>query len=90
MTLETEDYATRDLMSQGKIRRASNNWRALHTDFINNNERDGYHVTFVNGADNPQNTLENQKVQRMKELEAKVQDDTISLRQIRELLRLRL
>lgn len=55
MTIETEDYSTTDLMKQGKKIRHDNGWRSLHTDFINNKESDGYHVTFVNGLDDPSN-----------------------------------
>lgn len=90
MTIETEDYQTRDLMKQGKRRRNQNGWRSLHTDFVNNVESDGYHVTFVNGSDDPDNSPEADQrkpdFQRQKELSQKLKDRTITQTELLELL----
>lgn len=53
LTIEIEDYSNRVLMKTAKKIRASNGWRALHTDFINNKESDGYQVTYDNTPDPP-------------------------------------
>ena len=58
MTKETIDYPTRDLMKQGKSQKHSQGFRPLHTNFINNDESQGYRVTFVDGPDDPDNALE--------------------------------
>ena len=55
MTKETIDYPTRDLMKQGKSQKHLQGFRPLHTDFINNDESQGYRVTFANGPDDPDN-----------------------------------
>jgi len=55
MTEEIIDYPTRDLMKQGKILKHPQGFRPLHTDFINNDESQGYRVTFVDGPDDPDN-----------------------------------
>ena len=96
MTIETEDYATRILMKSGKQRRLNNGWRSLHTDFINNTERDGYHVTFVNGLDDPDNDpviiaeRDQQKLDsiRINELKVKLRNNTITEREHVEFTRL--
>jgi len=79
MTKEIIDYLTRDLMKQGKILKHSQGLSALHTDFINNDESQGYRVTFVNGLDDPDNDpvlvaereAEKTKQDRLKELKDK-------------------
>lgn len=55
MTIEIINYPTRDLMKQGKILKHSQRFRPLHTDFVNNDESQGYRVTFVDGTDDPDN-----------------------------------
>jgi len=98
MTIETEDYATKILMESGKQRRHNNGWRSLHTDFINNKESDGYHVTYVNGLDNPDNdpTVIAQRTQerldriRIEELRVKIRNDSITQRELVEYMRLTL
>lgn len=97
MTIQTEDYLTRAAMKTGKDVRTSNGWRALHTDFINNTERDGYHVTYVNGLDDPDNdpaviaerTQQKIDLAREQELITKLKDDTITTTEIREFLKLK-
>jgi len=94
MTIETEDYATIPEMKRGKNNRLRNGWRSFHTDFINNKESDGYHVTFVNGRDDPDKTPQADQdrldFQRQKALKEKLMNDTISDSELRELLRARL
>ena len=94
MTIETEDYVTKKIMNREKSFRNSNRWRVLHTDFINNDESQGYHVTYVDGTDDPDNSAHSiQKrldFQRLKELQSKLQDDTITDTELRELLRKKL
>lgn len=90
MTIETEDYITRDLMKQGKKIRHSNGWRSLHTDFINNNESQGYHVTFVNGSDDSDNSPEadqrRTEFQRQKVLREKLRNRTMTFPELMEML----
>ena len=92
MTIEFEDYHTRKIMKKAKDVRVSNGWRSLHTDFINNKESDGFHVTFVNGIDDPSNSPE--AIQQRAEaallelLLDKLKNDTITPSQLRVLMRL--
>jgi len=53
MTIEMINYSTRQAMEIDNQIRSGNGWRALHRDFINNDESQGYRVTFVNGIDDP-------------------------------------
>jgi len=55
MTIEIRDYLTRDLMNQGEIDFNAQGLRSLHTDFINNDQTQGFRVTFVDGLDDPVN-----------------------------------
>lgn len=91
MTIETEDYITNDLMKRGKEIRNRNGWVSLHTDFINNKESDGYHVTYVNGSDDFDNSAEaiqnRLDFQRDKELKEKWRDGTISVEEKDEITR---
>ena len=97
MTIETEDYINRDSMKADKVIRASNGWRSLHTDFINNKESDGYRVTFVNGIDNEENSperiaeraLEIKNQKRIDFLKEKIEDDSITFSQVKEFLRIK-
>jgi len=94
MTIETENYPTRTIMETAKTIRNSNGWRSLHTDFINNKESDGYHVTFVNGSDDPHNSpeaiteRETKKIERdrTQKLKEKLKNRTISQPELLELL----
>ena len=93
MTKEIRDYPTRDLMKQGKTTFHAQGLYALHTDFINNDESQGYRVTFVSGLDEPDNdpVLVTQRAQeqtnrlRKDELENK---PILTIPEMRELLRL--
>lgn len=91
MTIETEDYLTRTTMRRAKEIRTSIGWRSLHTDFINNDESQGYRVTYVNGSDDPDNSPEADQrrleVQRQKLLRKKLEDNTISFVELKEFLR---
>ena len=90
MTIETEDYTTRALMELGKDARNLNGWVSLNTDFINNNESDGFHVTFGKGTDDPSNSpeaiQERRDVLRQKTLRAKLKNRTLSQPELLELL----
>ncbi len=94
MTIETEDYTTKALMKTGKATRHSNDWRPLHTDLINNDESQGYHVTYVNGIDDPDRTPEaiakrleqKTKNERVDILKTKLKNRTISQPELLELL----
>ena len=90
MTIQFEDYLTRELMKQGMKIRHNNGWVPLHTDFINNKELDGFHVTFVNGSDDPANSSkaiqQRQEMLRQKELKEKLKNRTISQPELLELL----
>ncbi len=99
MTIEFENYPTRDLMKRGKNQRTIDGWRSLHTDFINNKESDGYHVTYVNGLDDPDNDpilvaeREAQKIEsdRIEELSTKFENDgTLSPTEFMEFVKLKL
>lgn len=88
--IETEDYTTRTLMKSGKRQRHANGWRSLHTDFINNKESDGYHVTFVNGLDDPDNSPDADQrrleFQRQKVLREKLKNKSITFPELIEYL----
>ncbi len=90
MTKEIINYLTRDLMKQGKILKHSQGLRPLHTDFINNDESQGYRVTFVDGTDDPNNSPEaiqrELEFQRQKILREKLKNRTISQPELLELL----
>ena len=91
MTIEIIDYTTRFLMEQGKTLKNSQGLRPLHTDFINNDELQGFHVTYVNGIDDPENSAEaiakRAEFARLKTLRAKLENDTISFPELKDLLR---
>ena len=95
MTKEIIDYSSRELMKIGKKEKHQQELRPLHTDFINNDEKQGYRVTFVNGTDDPDNApelilkREQQKTNRLRkeELQNKL---NITLPEMQELLRLSL
>lgn len=53
MTTKTIHYDTRTQMETGKDREVDNGFRALHTDFTNNNQADGYDVFYDDAPDAP-------------------------------------
>ena len=77
MTKEIIDYLTKAEMKTGKETKHSEGLRPQHTDFVNNDESQGYRVTFVNGVDDPYNSPENvaeqeaEEAQRTKDKELK-------------------
>lgn len=79
-------------MTRQKKLMVANGWSSLHTDFINNNERDGFKVTFVNGSDDPDNSdqeKENRLRFRLKQLLVEsIEKDTITWEEYKMLLRL--
>jgi len=92
MTIETVDYPTRKVMKRGKLARFRGDWRPLHTEFINNNELDGFHVTYVNGSDDPDNSdeaKENRLQLRLQKLLIQsIENDTITFNDYKMLMRL--
>lgn len=73
-----------------KATEASSGFRAVHTDFTNNDERQGFEVFFSDlPSDNnaPRPTVNEL---RFEELQAKVLDDTITDRELVEYERLKL
>ena len=69
--------------------------RSLHTDFINNDEKQGYRVTFVDGVDDPNNApelvakREQEKTNRLRKEELQNKPN-ITLPEMQELMRLSL
>ena len=51
MTQKIIHYANKSLMEAEKITEARLGFRAIHTDFTNNDERNGYDVTYDNRID---------------------------------------
>lgn len=82
-------------MKQGETTFNAQGFRSLHTDFINNDESQGYRVTFVDGTDDPNNdpALVAKRAQeqtnrlRKDELENK---PVLTIPEMRELLKLSL
>ena len=93
MTKEIINYNTFVLMKQGKKEKHSQSFRPLHTEFINNDEKQGYRVTFVNGLDDPNNApelvaqREQEKIKQLRKEELQNKSN-ITLPEIQELLRL--
>jgi len=90
--IEFEDYRTRKVLRKEKQIRRTNGWNALHEDFINNDERQGYHVTYVNGTDDPANSEENREIalqfKLKKLLIGTIENDTITWTDFKMLMRL--
>ena len=80
-------------MKIGKTTFRAQGMRSLHTNFINNDESQGYRVTFVNGIDDPNNAPE-LVAQRAKEQTNQLRKEelqnkpNITLPEMQELLRL--
>lgn len=95
MTIEVIEYSSKDELKLGKKQYHDLGFVGLHTDFINNNESQGYRVTFVDGLDDPDNdpVLVAQRAQvetnrlRKEELNNK---PVLTIPEMRELLRLSL
>ena len=98
MTKEIIDYQTRAEMKIGKKEKNLLGLRSLHIDFINNDEKQGFRVTFVSGLDDPNNAPELVEERRLEKinkdikrnLNEKLKNDSISMPELRELLRLTL
>lgn len=94
MTKVVKEYPTKDLMNQDKTIFNAQGLTTLHIDFINNNQADGYRVTFVSGKDDPNNTPERiaertkQELERTKIelLKQKAKDKDLSKDELDELL----
>jgi len=68
MTTKTIHYRTKPLMRAGKIEEARNGFRAINTDFTNNDEKNGYDVTYDNRIDVPipkEQMTQNEFIQRL-------------------------
>jgi len=97
MTEEIIDYPTRELLKIGYVTMHTQGMRALHTDFINNDESQGYRVTFVDGTDDPNNDpalvakrdADEIEQTRVNELILKLDDSTITASEIKEFLKLK-
>jgi len=87
---EIIDYPTRFFMKAGKKDKHSQGLRPLHTDFINNDESQGYRVTFVKGTDDPSNSpkADQRRIdfQRQKILREKLKNRILSQPELLELL----
>lgn len=81
----SESFNTREEANAEK-NRLLGEYRSLHTDYINGE----FVVTFVNGDDDPVNSeeaeLQHEKFIRLKELNKKVQDRTITHIELVELI----
>ena len=95
MTKEIIDYPTRELMKIGKKEKHDLGLRSLHTDFINNDEKQGYRITFVNGTDDPNNAPEliaqraQEQINRLRKEELR-NEPNITLPEMQELMKLSL
>jgi len=92
MTIQIHNFPTRKVMKKEKKKMNQLGFRSLHTDFINNNESQGFKVTFVNGVDDPNNS-EEQKTREirfeLRELLIKtIENDTITFKDYKMLMRL--
>ena len=85
MTSQIVNYTDKTSMKADKAVKVAQGFRAIHTDFINNKESDGFQVTYDNTIDPPDSILERTVI-----LEKKLNNDIISFNELKELLRLRL
>lgn len=88
MTTKTIHYNTESLMKTGKVTERNLGFRDLHTDFTNNNQRDGYDVFYDDQASITPTPTANEL--RFQVLQNKVLDDTITQRQLVEYERLKI
>ncbi len=97
MTKEIINYFTKSEMKIGKKQKTIEGFRPLHTNFINNDESQGYRVTFVDGIDDPHNDpalvaeRKADKIEKTRtdELLVKIEDSTINPDEIKEFLKLK-
>lgn len=83
MTTKTIHYNTRAQMEAGKALEVSNGFRALHTDFTNNNQAQGFDVFFDDTPDPIDPNFLRKNI-----LDERLQNDIISFNELKELLRL--
>jgi len=92
MTTIIETYPTRKVMRRDKKIMNKAGFTSLHTDFIDNDESKGYRVTFVNGADDPDNneeSKENRLQAKLHELLVQsIENDTIDWKDYKILQRI--
>ena len=80
------EYSTRDEYEIDAKLKNKDGLRVLHPDFINNDESQGHHVTYVKGLDDPDNApelVEERRLQkidsdRIKLLKEKSRNNTLS------------
>jgi len=85
MTVQIITYPTRKKMNIGKDIMTPLGFRPLHTDFIG----DEFRVTFVDGADNPQQSEDDQLKFKLTRLLIKtIENDTITFSDLKMLMRL--
>lgn len=90
------EYSTREEYKIDSKLKNKNGFRVLHHDFINNDESQGHHVTFVKGVDDPSNAPElvtqreqdKTKRRRIQTLDAKVDAGTATLADLTEIRKL--
>ncbi len=80
MTIRIIDYQTRQQMKNGHELQNRQGFRTKHIDFINNDESQGYHVTYTNDAEIISNAREY-------ELSKKIRDSSLTLSEINEWIR---
>lgn len=89
MTIKTQIYTTRKVMKREKKKMNQLGFRALHTNFIDNDESNGFNVTFVDSIDEPKNSDESIVKDRLTALLIKtLENDTITFQDLKILMRL--
>jgi len=90
--IETRTYPTRKVLKRQRKLMNQQGFRTLHEDFINNDESQGYKVTFVNGRDDPNNSDEQKERDLQFRLEKllvrTIENDTITFNDFKMLMRL--
>ena len=79
MTVKTKTYKTRTSMNVDKKLMLQQNFRSLHTDYVEN----GFEVIYDDSPD-----IIDDKLIRMKQLKSKLISDSLSFGELKELMRL--
>ena len=93
MTKEIIDYPTSKEYKLDSIIKNKDGFRVLHPDFINNDEKQGYRITWVKGLDDPNNApelvaqREQQQTNQLRKEELQNKSN-ITLPEMQELMRL--
>lgn len=83
MTKKIKTFDSKDEMYAEVKKLHKDGFVTLHKDLINNKWR----LTSVNGTDDPNNLIDNSKFLRRKELQSKLNDNSIVFEELKELLR---